>query len=385
MDSDRDITRVRMFRQLKMEIRGSKEYLIVGIDVAKDKHNAFFGTANGKTLLRRLVFDNDREGFEKLCSQVEAVKVQHDLKKVVFGMEPTANYHKPLGEYLLGRGEELVLVSGNAVKHNRQTIDGRWDKNDTKDSANVADLISQGKCLYYDYPAIALRDLRALLAFKRRLKKEEHGYRVRIRNNLLAKHFPEMDQYFRDTLESLAIVRWCPDPRKIAGMEYEAFCQLISPGPRTPRQDSRLMAIWTRAHDSIGCEVGKTLDLEAELMVSRLKEVKKTIKAVEAKIHEVCSSFPEYKYLLSIPGFGPDVASKVLGAIGNPFRFENGSRVIKLTGYDLCANRTGKSSDSAVPVISKGGKADLRYALYQAAQVASSSNKVFRDYFTNQL
>ncbi|MDP2992352.1 MAG: transposase, partial [Deltaproteobacteria bacterium] len=229
---DLDVNRVRVFRQLKKEIRGSKDYLIVGIDIAKDKHNAFFGTAQGKTLWRRLVFDNSIEGFNKLRNQVEALKVEHDLKKVVFGMEPTANYHKPLGEHLIGWGEEVVLVSGNAVKHNRQLMDGRWDKHDTKDSANVADLISQGKCLYYDYPLIVLRDLRALLAFKRRLKKEEHSYKVRIRNNLLAKHFPEMDFYYKDTLEGLAIVRWSPDPRKIAGMEYEAFCRLVAPGKR---------------------------------------------------------------------------------------------------------------------------------------------------------
>jgi hypothetical protein len=42
---------------LKKEIRGSKDYLIVGIDVAKDEHKAFFGTANGKTLLKRLSFN----------------------------------------------------------------------------------------------------------------------------------------------------------------------------------------------------------------------------------------------------------------------------------------------------------------------------------------
>jgi hypothetical protein len=250
-------------------------------------------------------------------------------------------------------GKKVVLVSGVAVKHNCQLMDGRWDKHDTKDSANVAGLISQGKCSYYDYPLIALRDLRALLAFKRQLKKEEHSYKVRIRNNLLAKHFPEMDYYYKDTLEGLAIVRWCPDSRKIAGMEYEAFCQLVAPGKRTAQKDSRLQAIWTKAYNSIGCEAGETFGFEAELMVSGLKEVRKTIKAVEAKTHEVCSRFSEYKYLLSIPGFGPDVASKVLGAIGNPFRFENGSQVLKLTGYDLCADRTGKRSDSAVPVISQ--------------------------------
>jgi len=85
-------------------------------------------------------------------THTEAAKVQNNLSQVVFGMEPTANYHKPLGEYLITRGHEVVLVSGNAVANNRQLLDGRWDKHDGKDAANVADLISQGKCQYYEYP-----------------------------------------------------------------------------------------------------------------------------------------------------------------------------------------------------------------------------------------
>jgi hypothetical protein len=46
----------------------------------------------------------------------------------------------------------VVLVSPFSTVKNRQLLDGRWDKHDTKDAANVADLIAQGKCLYYDYP-----------------------------------------------------------------------------------------------------------------------------------------------------------------------------------------------------------------------------------------
>ena len=89
---DREASRLEQFWRLRREIRGSEDYLIVGIDVGKDTHNAFLGTSRGKTLYRRLVFDNSMEGFEKLLLQVEAVRVQHALKEVVFGMEPTANY-----------------------------------------------------------------------------------------------------------------------------------------------------------------------------------------------------------------------------------------------------------------------------------------------------
>jgi hypothetical protein len=52
--------------------------------------------------------------------------------------------------------------------------------------------ISQGKCLFYEFAVGALQDLRNLLSLKRRLKKQEHGYRVRIRNHLVAKYFPEV-------------------------------------------------------------------------------------------------------------------------------------------------------------------------------------------------
>jgi hypothetical protein len=48
--------RVKRFHQLRKEIRGSKEHLIVGIDVGKDSHHAFLGMATGKTLLRRLIW-----------------------------------------------------------------------------------------------------------------------------------------------------------------------------------------------------------------------------------------------------------------------------------------------------------------------------------------
>ena len=50
--------RLREFRQVKKEIRGSTTHLIVGLDIAKEKHNAFFGTATGKTLHKGMFFDN---------------------------------------------------------------------------------------------------------------------------------------------------------------------------------------------------------------------------------------------------------------------------------------------------------------------------------------
>jgi len=283
-----DNIRLEKFRQTKKEIRGSKKYLIVGIDVAKEKHHAFFGTATGKTLLKRLIFDNSiEEGFDKLRDQVEAIQKAQGLTKVVFGLEPTANYHKPLGEHLIRCAKMVVLVSGVAVRRNRELLDGRWDKHDDKDAANIADLISQGKCLFYENPPMEIRDLRVLLALKRKLKKQEHSYRVRIRNQLIAQYFPELDCYSGGP-ETEAIVRWCLDPSRIAGLENDQFMTMVAPGRRSLAKRRRLEDIQELAVASIGCQMGEGAYFDAQLMVDGLRHAREAIKATETKIEEIC-------------------------------------------------------------------------------------------------
>ena len=131
--------------------------------------------------------------------------------------------------------------------------------------------------------------------------------------------------------------------------------------------------------------MGEGAAFEAQVMVDGLRQIRETIKSTDEQIRDICRQFPEYEYLLSIPGFGPDVSAKVMGALGHPHRFQNQKQVLKMAGLDLSANRSGKTSEAAVPVISKQGKADLRYALYQAALIASTRNTDFMRYYTRQL
>ncbi|NIS71742.1 MAG: transposase, partial [Proteobacteria bacterium] len=144
-------------------------------------------------------------------------------------------------------------------------------------------------------------------------------------------------------------------------------------------------AIWEEASASIGCDVSEAVSFEAKVMVEGLRQTRESLGDTEARIEQICLGFPEYPYLLSIPGFGPDVSSKVLGAIGDPFRFKLGDQVLKMAGLDLCADRSGNRSDRVAPVISKNGKADLRYALYQAAMIASTRNREFVVWFTHKV
>lgn len=381
--------RLHIFRAMKSSVRGSDRHLLVGIDVAKNRHHAFFGTANGRTLRKLLVFDNSISGFESLRSLARDLKNQYGLVETVYGVEPTACYHKPLAEYLIRQEELVVYVSNVAVKKNRVLLDGRWDKNDKKDAANIADLVGQGRCLYYDVPEEHLQKLRSLIAFRTRLKRQEHALWIRLRNNIFAQYFPEMEGRYIRSGETddyvLAIAEHCLDPREISRFEFSDFLKLISPHNIGSIKEKRLREIWDATHNSIGCLVHEEVRWESKKLVHELKAIRGILNESEQRIAKVAQKFPEYEYLLSIPGFGPIVSAMVLAAIGNPSRFENQRQVLRLAGLDLCASRSGTKSENVKPVISKQGKTTLRYALVLAATSASASNPDVRSYYSGLL
>lgn len=193
---------------------------------------------------------------------------------------------------MIRHSREVVMVSGVAVKRNRELLNGRWDKNDTKCAANVADLISQGKCLFYESPISEIGALRDLLSLRERMKKQYHSLRMRIRGNLLAKFFPEFDRYFaKCPSESLAIVKYCLDPDVIAGMEFGDFFQTVTTRERGLAQKRRLRKIHALSSESIGCPVDSTAEFEAEILVDQVKQTQQLIEEINDQIVGLASNF----------------------------------------------------------------------------------------------
>jgi len=167
-------------------------------------------------------------------------------------------------------------------------------------------------------------------------------------------------------------------------LPFDEFTRMVSSKNGGEKQRQRLQQIRSKAASSIGCQAHPSVAFEGKMLIEETRRLQDLLRQTALNIREVCLRFPEYFYLLTIPGFGPDISAKVLGAIGDPHRFENQRQVLKLAGLDLSADRSGKRQDST-PVISKKGKADLRYGLYQAALIASAKNPEFMAYFTEKL
>src|SRR5699024_8190416 len=119
--------------------------LIIGIDVAKDKHVARAQDDRGFEFRKRLFFENRIEGFEKLLNWASSIQQEQNKKNVIFGVEPTGPYWLSLAYYLVAKEHTFVLVNPMHVKRIKELDDNSPSKNDTKDARVIAQLIKDGR------------------------------------------------------------------------------------------------------------------------------------------------------------------------------------------------------------------------------------------------
>src|SRR5664279_6149878 len=111
---------------------------------------------------------------------------------------------------------------------------------------------------------------------------------MRLRNNVFAQFFPELDKLYIKAGQPddlvLSIAEHCLDPREIAGMEFDAFLKLISTRKIRIEQERRLRELWEFAKNSAGCLVHNAARWEAKSLVSQLKSVRETVKGIEKQM-----------------------------------------------------------------------------------------------------
>jgi len=176
--------RVKRFRELKATLRTNRQRLLVGIDVAQAEHLVHLRHAHTRVVVPRLTVPNTTRGFAQLWARIQQAQRSTGCREVVVGLEPTGTYHQAVADFLAAQGVDVVLLSSTVAYWNRRTQDGTWDKSDQKDAANCADLLEQGKVLFYSQPTGPLADLRRLVKGLRRARAELASCKARWRTTL---------------------------------------------------------------------------------------------------------------------------------------------------------------------------------------------------------
>lgn len=106
------------------------------------------------------------------------------------------------------------------------------------------------------------------------------------------------------------------------------------------------------------------------------------IKAIDAELARLSTCDPWQEavpYLMQLPGFGLIVSLTVLSAIGDIQRFPTSKHLVGYSGLGASLHQSGETDYSGH--ITKQGRKELRYALVEAAWVAVNSHPYWREQY----
>ena len=327
--------RIKRFRELKEDLRTRRDRLLVGLDIAQAEHVVHVRHAHTRVVAPTLTIPNTTRGFAQLWARVQQAQRATGCREVVCGLEPTGTYHQAIARFLEGQGADVVLISSSVAYWNRRTQDGTWDKHDRKDAANCAELLEQGKVLFYSQPDGPLAELRRLVKCLRRARVELAACKARWRTTLRPALGPMGEPLPNRLRAELPVV-------------LQAW-ESAAPGRPAVPQGRLPLGLATACAD-LGAQV---------------TAVQARIAALEAACTPLADRLPAYPLLRTIPGVGPTVGAILLAEIGDIGWYTKFSQLRKLAGLDIIRVQSGQFAGQAR--ISKCGRSLLRWALYHAA------------------
>jgi transposase len=286
---------------------------------------------------------------------------------------------------LIGHEEIAVLVP---------TVAGRAERGDAEGDAAgtlaaVAERVAQGQ--WAAAPEPHLEGLRQLVRTRVQLEQQARGVAKRIRHQLLAQYFPELEAAYGARRRAapdrvvLQLLRTCFEPAAIARKSFEELWHQVAEPSWGAREQARLVAVWQAAAGSIGCAQSVAVGWEARRLAGEWERVQWQLAELDELTRQLARGRPGYTSLLTIPGVGPRVAAMLVAELGEPHRFPHRQQVLRWAGLDVRPQRSGASRDRGRRTISRRGNAALRAALVQAARVAVRCHPPIRAWFTKGL
>lgn len=357
-----------------------KGALVVGVDTGKRRHVAALRAA-GRSVEKRVAFDNDLKGFRRLAEEVDQYQERMKLSRVVLGIEPTGHYWLPLAYWWEENKGPVVVVNPMHTKRAKELDDNSPLKSDPKDADLISWLVSEAKYRECHLPRGIFATLQNLVQQRARCVNDE-GRLVNQLHQTVERIFPELEQAFssfrvRSCREML--LRYA-DPEVVAEMRAEELGKQLREWSRGRLGEERAERIIGLARESVGLREGKAaINSEVQRLVTRLAAVGEERKNLEEKIKNCLPEVPGAALLLSVPDFGVWTVAAILAQTGDLRNYEHPDQVIKLAGLNLYEISSGQHKGRVR--ITKRGQAAFRQILYMAALRACRGQGTLHSYY----
>lgn len=337
--------------------------ILVGIDVAKDKHDCFIMNSDGEILFNCFTILNNREGFFQLFNKI--LSCSDNPKNVKIGLEATGHYSNNLLRFLMQ--EEFLTYQINPLYTSlyRKGHSLRKTKTDSIDCQTIASMLVTEVLEPCTKTPYHYEELKTLTRYRFDKVRERSKLKQSIKR-LIHILFPELEKVV-STVHSKAIYSLLyefPSVEQIADVHLTKLTNLLFTASN--RHFGRETAIEIReiAKVSIGMKSAvHSMELKHTIRLIREfdQEIEEIEKWIESRMDEIESP------ILTIPGISYRMGAMILGEIGDFSRFASADKILAYAGMDPSTYQSGQLKSNHAKMVKRGSRY-LRYALYNATK-----------------
>jgi len=353
--------------------------VVVGIDVAKDKHDCVILAENKQVLVSPFTVANNREGFEQLHKAI--LSVAKDLSEVKVGLEACGHYGLNIAGWLESIGLDPIVFNPLLTSKFRD-LSLRKTKTDKIDARTIAEVILSGTDLksYLDV-SYHNKELKALVRFRFRTVWRRAEAKAAV-TRLVTVLFPELLKLVSDVHADYVykLLSVYPGASAIADASLKKLTDLLSKATKCRYGTEKAKELRDAARKSVGTSTEADA-FELKRTISHVLSFAEEVNVIDAKIDALVdkSQYP----MFSVKGLGSVMGSIIATEIGDFSRFSSADQILAYAGMYPSIYQSGQKDTAGR--MTKRGSRYLRYALFNAAKFVCMYDPVFKAYLEKKL
>ena len=346
---------------------------LVGIDVAKDKHDCFICDSEGNVIKDVFTFSNDREGFNLLLSFMPT-----SSENVKVGLEATGHYSLNLINFLIDNGYSPVVFNPLQINLFRKAHTLRKTKTDKIDAKLIALMLSSSDAKPHLDLSYHVTELKSLTRYRSRLKDQLARLKISL-DRIIEIMFPELEDcvYSINQKSTMALLHQFPSKELIANAHLTRLTNVLKDNSRGKYSKDKALEIRNVAINSIGTSSDAS-SFELVQTIDMINFYSSKIDELDAKIKDIMIELESP--ILSIPGISYNLGSIILAEIVDINRFDTSAQLQAFAGLDPATHQSGKFIATDVSMV-KRGSPYLRWAILNASRLIAMRDPCFKDYY----
>ncbi len=354
--------------------------ILVGIDVAKDKHDCYISNSDGEVLFDSFTIANNMDGFNVLYEKISSVT--DDLTNVKVGLEATGHYSYNILGYILNKDLNTYVINPLHTNLYRKSLSLRKTKTDRIDARSIAYMLLTDSSLKpYSTTSYHNEELKSLTRYRFTKVQERAKLKTSV-SRLVNILFPEIE-HLVPTLHMksvYALFSELPGASYIADCHLTHLTHLLEDNSKGHYSKAKALEIRNAARSSVG-SVMPAKSLELKHTISIISMLDAEIVEIESEINAIMDELNSP--IMSIPGISYRMAAMIIAEIGDISRFSSPDQILAYAGMSPSTYQSGQLTSSYAHMEKRGSKY-LRYALFNATKYVCIWDPSFSAYLAKK-